>query len=197
MANLKTHGITANTPQEILLGAGAYYKNLKYEEGTGWAGDILGATSGGGKVTIEPEYLDIEADGATVKVRGLTKKVAEVATMEINLLELNEANITQALHMKEDTSATVEGYKMYTSVRDINDEDYFDNVAYVGTLTSGKQVIVIFENAILTGAMELEPKNKEVSTFTITAECTASFEQDDLEHLPYKIYYPQDVEVGV
>lgn len=195
MAGLKTHGITANTPQEILLGAGAYYKNLKYEEETGWNGDILGATSGGGKVTIEPEYLDIEADGATVKVRGLTKKVAEVATMEVNLLELNEANITQALHMKEDTTETVEGYKVYKSVRDISDEDYFDNVAFVGTLTSGKQIIVIFENAILTGAMELEPKNKEVSTFTITAECTASFEQDDLEHLPYTIYYPQEAGV--
>lgn len=195
MPSLKTHGITANTPQEILLGAGAYYKNLKYEEGTGWTGDILGATSGGGKVTIEPEYLDIEADGATVKVRGLTKKVAETASMEVNLLELNEANITQALHMEEDTSANVEGYKVYKSVRDISDEDYFDNVAFVGTLTSGKQVIVVMENAILTGAMELEPKNKEVSTFTITAECTASFEQDDLEHLPYTIYYPQEAGV--
>ena len=191
MSGLKTHGITANTPKEILLGAGAYYKNLKYAEGTGWTGKILGATSGGGKVTIEPEYMDIEVDGATVKVKGLTKKVAEVATMEVNLLELNEANITQALHMKEDTETVVEGYRVYKSVRDISDEDYFDNVAFVGTLTSGKQVIIIFENALLTGAMELEPKNKEVSTFTITAECTASFEQDDLEHLPYIIYYPE------
>lgn len=193
--SLKTHGITANTPKEILLGAGAYYKNLKFAENE-WTGDILGATSGGGKLTIEPEYLDIEADGATVVVRGLKKKVAEVATMEINLLEFNEANLTQALHMKEDKSITADGYKVYTSVRDIDDDDYFENVAFVGTLTSGQQIIVIFENAILTGSMELEPKNKEVSTFTVTAECTASFEQDDLEHLPYKIYYPQ-VETGV
>jgi hypothetical protein len=197
MAKLKTHGITANTPKEILLGAGAYYKNLKYVEETGWAGDILGATSGGGKLTIEPEYMDIEADGATVVVRGLKKKVAEVASMEINLLEFNEANLTQALHMVEDTAEAVEGYKVYKSVRDINDDDYFENVAFVGTLTSGQQIIVIFENAILTGAMELEPKNKEVSTFTVTAECTASFEQDDLEHLPYKIYYPQVEATGV
>lgn len=187
---LKTHGITANTPKEILLGAGAYYKNLKYAENE-WTGEILGATSGGGKLTIEPEYMDIEVDGATVVVRGLKKKVSETATMEINLLEFNEANLTQALHMVEDTSEVVDGYKVYASVRDIADEDYFENVAFVGTLTSGQQIIIIFENAILTGAMELEPKNKEVSTFTVTAECTATFEQNDLEHLPYKIYYPQ------
>ena len=45
--------------------------------------------------------------------------------------------------------------------------------------------------------MELEPKNKEVSSMKVTAECTASFEQDDLEHLPYYIYFPQSEEVGV
>ncbi len=193
---LKTHGITANTPKELLLGAGAYYKNLKYEEGTGWDGEILAATSGGGKVTIEPEFLDVEADGATVKVKGLTLKVGEVATMEVNLLEFKEDNLIKALHMVEDTSVNVEGYKCYTSTRSIADTDYFENVAFVGTLTSGQQVIIIFENALLTGSMELEPKNKEVSTMTITAECMATFEQDDLEHLPYKIYYPQATETA-
>lgn len=193
---LKTHGITANTPKELLLGAGAYYKNLKYEEGTGWTGDILGATSDGGRVAIEPEFLDVPADGATVKVKGLTLKVGEVATMEVNLLEFKEDNLIKALHMVEDENANVEGYKCYVSQRSIADEDYFENVAYVGTLTSGQQVIIIFENALLTGSMELEPKNKEVSTMTITAECMATFEQDDLEHLPYKIYYPQ-AEAGV
>lgn len=235
MPKLKTHGITENTPKEILLGAGAYYKNLKYgyvltkdkkiitgkkyytrsgEEGSytyeevsspvadsistyyelGWDGTILGATTGGGKVTITPEYMTIEADGATVKVKGLERKVAETATMEVNLLEFKEVNLVQALHMVEDTSKNVEGYKIYKSVRDIDDDAYFDNVAFVGTLTNGTQSIIIFENAIIEGAMELEPKNKEVSSMAVTAECTATFEQDDLEHLPYFIYYPQEEE---
>lgn len=234
MRKLKTHGITENTPKEVLLGAGAYYKNLKYDYmltkdkeivtnkkyytknndkyevveapvnadistyyELGWDGTILGATTGGGKVTITPEYLTIEPDGATVKVKGLEKKIGEVANMEINLLEFKEDNFVQALHMVEDTTKEVEGYKIYKSVRDIDDSAYFDNVAFVGTLTNGEQVIIIFENAIVEGTMELEPKNKEVSSMKVTAECTASFEQDDLEHLPYYIYYPQKEEVGV
>ena len=191
---LKTHGITKGTPKEILLGAGAYYKNLKYTEAKGWEGDILGATQGGGKVTITPEYLTIEADGATVKVKGLEKKVGEVANMEINLLEIKEGHLVDVLHMQEDTTKNVPGYKIYKSKRDISNEDYFDNIAFVGTLTSGEQIIIIFENGIIEGALELEPKNKEVSVFTATIECTASFEQDDLEHLPYYIYYPQAVD---
>ncbi len=197
MGKLKTHGITQGTPKEILLGAGAYYKNLKYTEGKGWDGMILGATQGGGKVSIAPEYLTIEADGATVKVRGLEKKVGETASMEINLLEIKESHLIEVLHMEEDTSKKVLGYKVYKSKRDIGDDDYFENIAFVGTLTSGEQVIIIFENGIIEGALELEPKNKEVSVFTATVECTASFEQDDLEHLPYYIYYPQVADTTV
>lgn len=197
MNKLKTHGITKGTPKEILLGAGAYYKNLIYTEGKGWEGEILGATQGGGKVTITPEYLTIEADGATVKVKGLEKKVGEVANMEINLLEIKESHLIDALHMEEDTTKQVPGYKAYKSKRDISEEDYFDNVAFVGTLTSGEQIIIIFDNGIIEGALELNPKNKEVSVFTATVECTASFEQDDLEHLPYHIYYPKAVDVAI
>lgn len=192
MNKLKTHGITKGTPKEILLGAGAYYKDLKYEESAGWTGTVLGATQGGGKVSITPEYLTIEVDGATVKVKGLEKKVGETANMEINLLEIKESHLVEVLHMEEDTTKKVPGYKIYKSKRDIGDDDYFDNIAFVGTLTSGEQVILIFENGIIEGALELEPKNKEVSVFTATVECTASFEQDDLEHLPYYIYYPQE-----
>ena len=49
MGIIGKHGISATTPQNILLGAGTYHKNLAYSTNA-WAGDILGATSGGGKV---------------------------------------------------------------------------------------------------------------------------------------------------
>lgn len=188
---LKSHGVTETTAQDILLSAGAYYKDLKYTEGSGWDGEILGATSGGGKVTIEPEYLDLEVDGATVLVKGLKQKVAEKASMEINLTEFREGLIADALHLVEDKTAKIDGYKKYISKRNISDEDYLENIAFVGTKVDGEQIIIIFPNAIITGAFEIEGKNKEQCTYTITAECTATFEQDDLEHLPYEIYYPQ------
>lgn len=231
---LKSHGVTKDTAQNLMLSAGAYYKNLKFGEHyeltsdtdnafevveteatdnqvnledvkktfvdakvgdyvkktTGWFGQILGATSGGGKLTIEPEYLDPEVDGATVLVRGLKQKVAETASMEVNLTEFREGLIVDALHLVEDKTAQTTGYKKYISKRNLADSDYLDNVAFVGTKVNGEQIIIILPNAIITGAFELEGKNKEQATYTVTAECTASFEQDDLEHLPYEIYYP-------
>ena len=198
--SLKSHGVTENTPKDIMLSAGAYYKNLHYNkeavtgekaEPQGWNGDILGATSGGGKVSITPEYLQLEVDGATVRVKGMTQKVGEVATFEVNIAEISEGIIKDALHLVEDTTEEIVGYKKYISKPRLEDSDYLDNISFVGTKADGEQIIIIFNNAICLGALELEPKNKEQATYTIQFECTASFEQADLEHLPYEIYYPQ------
>ncbi len=189
---LKTHGITEKTPENLLFSAGAIYKNLSYEESKGWTGTVLGATNGGITLAITPEYADAEMDGATVPVKGAKIKVSETATMESNMTEFSEGVIKESLHLIEDTNQSVTGYKQYISKRSITQDDYLKNIAYVGTLVGGKQIIVILPNAICTSALELQGQNKTQATYTITFECSASFEQDDLEHLPYEIYYPQD-----
>ena len=50
------NGVSANTPKNILFGAGTIHKGLKYE-GDKWNFDasIIGATSGGSKLSIVPE----------------------------------------------------------------------------------------------------------------------------------------------
>lgn len=189
---LKTHGITEKTPENLLFSAGAIYKNLSYEEFKGWTGTVLGATNGGITLAITPEYADAEMDGATVPVKGAKIKVSETATMESNMTEFSEGVIKESLHLIEDTSQSVTGYKKYIIKRSITQDDYLKNIAYVGTLVGGKQIIVILPNAICTSALKLQGQNKTQATYTITFECSASFEQDDLEHLPYEIYYPQD-----
>ena len=191
--SLKTHGITANTPSNLLFSAGAIYKNLAYDSQTGWTGTVLGATNGGIKFSITPEYVDAELDGASVSVKGAKIKVSETATLESNMTEFSEGVIKDSLHLVEDTSASITGYKKYISKRSISSSDYLTNVAYVGALVSGEQIIVILPNAICTSALEVQGQNKTQATYTITFECTATFEQDDLEHLPYEIYYPQSV----
>lgn len=201
-AGLKQHGITSDTPEQIMVSAGAFYKNLHYNEAAkespesesepqGWVGTVLGATSGGGKVSLTPEYIDIEADGATVMVKGMKRKVGEAAKIEVNLIEFKESIVVDALHLKEDTDIAVSGYKCFKSKTQLEASDYLTNVAYVGTKVNGEQIIVILPNALITGAFEIEGKNKTQASFAITAECGADFTQDDLEHLPYEVYFPQ------
>lgn len=192
MSKLKTHGVTADTPNNLLMGAGAFYIGLKYEAGK-WEGEVLGATSGGGKISIVPEYYTPDIDGAAVKVKGMTFKAGETATMEVKMAEFSRDTLINSLHLEESTDATVSGYKKYISKRTLADGDYLENIGWVGTLTDGRQAIIIFPNALITSAMEIEAKNKETSTFSVVAECTATFEQDDLEHLPYEIYFPDDL----
>ena len=188
---LKSHAITAETPKNLLFSAAVFYKNLKYDSEKGWNGTVFGATSRGTKFSIAPEYTDAELDGATVLVRGSKIKTGETASIEAQVTEFTEGIIVDCLHLVEDEGNTVNGYKVYKSKRSLDDEDYLENMGIVGTLVSGEQIIVILPNALVTSAFEVETKNKEQATYSIVAECHASFEQEDLEHLPYEIYYPQ------
>lgn len=192
MAALVKHAITEKTAKQLLFRAGVYYKDFKVQD-TAFDGVVLGATSGGGKISIEQEYLDAELDGAGVKLKGAKAKVGETATMEINFTEIRADVITKGLHMKKDDSfKSVTGYEKYSSQDDITDADYEENVAFVGELNSGKYAIVVFNNAFCTGSIELEPKNKEQATYAQTYESHATFDQEGLYHLPIDMYFPTD-----
>lgn len=142
---LKKHGITSETIKNMILGAGVIYKNLKYEKSTsGWTGTPLGATSGGLKFNYEAQWLDVDVDGATVLIKGVSKqKVGESATLEGQMTELTEDILVSALHLVKSTSEDTT-YVKYVSKENITEDDYLENVAYVGTLSSGKNVIIIY-----------------------------------------------------
>lgn len=150
---LKKHGITSETIKNMILGAGVIYKNLKYEKpSNGWTGTPLGATSGGLKFNYEAQWLDVEVDGATVLIKGVSKqKVGESATLEGQMTELTEDILVSALHLVKSTSEDTT-YVKYVSKENITEADYLENVAYVGTLSSGKNVIIILPNALCTEA---------------------------------------------
>ena len=186
---LKKHGISAETIKKLILGAGVIYKNLKYMEND-WTGEPLGATSGGIKFNWEAQWLDVEVDGATVLVKGVSKqKVGESASIEGQMTEMTEDILVTALHLVKSTSEDT-NYVKYVSKENITEDDYLENIAYVGTLSDGKNIIIILPNALCTEAFELETKNAEQTTFTVKFECTADLENDSLNKLDIQLYYP-------
>lgn len=188
MATIGKHGITATTPDDILLGAGTYLKGLKFEGGQ-WTGTVIGATKGGGKVSIAGEYLDIELDGALVLVKGLTVKQGGKASIEANMAEITGDNIKLATNFKQGES-DAEGYDMFVDKANIEEGDYVENFGFVGKTANGKKdIIIIFESALCKSAMELEPKAKENSVLKVVLDAYAE-NQGDLDTLPVKIYYP-------
>lgn len=190
MSSIGKHGISETTPKDILLGAGTYHKNFKWDSSSKkWTGECIGATSGGGKVSIEGEYVDIDLDGALVLVKGLTVKQGGKASIEANIAELSKGNLKMATNFKESES-DAEGYDMLVDKPNIEEGDYTDGFAFVGKTANGaKDIIIIFESSLCKSAFELEPKKKENSVLKVVMEAYAE-NAGDLDTLPVKIYYP-------
>ena len=90
-------GATSATPKSIVFGAGTIHKGLKYE-GAAWnfTDSLVGATSGGSKVSIKPEITKVEVDGVYVNTKELSIKTGGTATMEVSFIELTEDVLTAA-----------------------------------------------------------------------------------------------------
>lgn len=181
-------GVTAATPSNVLFGAGTYHTGLKFEGGA-WAGTCVGATSGGGKLAITGEIVPIELDGALVKVEGLDIKQGGTASMEVNFAELSP-NVLKMGSLFKEGESDAEGFTMLQDKPHIEKGDYLENFGFVGFTADGsKQIIVIFEKAICTSGLELEPKGKENAVVKLTIDAVAPID-GDLDKLPVKIYYP-------
>lgn len=192
----KSSGITENTPKTVMLGAGTIHKGLTFTAGVGetdgawnFEESLICATSGGSKLSIKPEFYDVPVDGALVKVKGLTVKVGETATLEINPIEITPEVIKMAVIGDETASATATGYNEITSRAVIAAGDYITNLGYVGKTIEGKPIIIVFENALCTSGLELEGKNKEAAIPPFTLECFADL-SPEADTLPWHIYYP-------
>lgn len=192
MSKYGKHGVSENTLKNIPFGAGTIHKGLKYEEGEwNFEESIVGATSGGSKFSIVPEFTTLELDGVNVDFKGGDVKTGETATLEVNWAELSPDIIKTALVASEKDS-TDTGYTLIESKPDIKTDDYWENIAFVGRTLSGSNIIVILDNAICTSGMELEGKKKEQGVLATTFKSTAELAEDsDLDTLPYHIYYPK------
>ena len=189
MATIGKHGVSATTPQNILLGAGTYHTGLEFADGK-WTGTCIGATSGGGKVSIEGEYVDIELDGALVLVKGLTVKQGGKASMEVSIAELSGASIGMATNFKPSMSSDADGYEMWMDKPNIVESDYVENFGFVGKTANGaKDIVIIFEYSLCKSAFELEAKPMENAVLKVVMEAYAE-NAGDLDTLPVKIYYP-------
>lgn len=194
MAYVKS-GVTANTPKRVLFGAGVYARNLPWgsvptpEE---VAAGLIGATNGGGKLIIKPNLVDLDLDGVLVKVRGLTQKAGEEASIETAMAEVSTEYMAKAV--VGTTSVTEDGkFDVVDSKARLEDDDYYTGFGFIGQLLDGRAFMAIFKNALCTEGLEIEAKNKEQITVPATVACYSdTSEGADLEKLPYRLYVEKD-----
>lgn len=183
-----TYTAATVTTGEVVT-ASTYYE----ASGGAWAGTILGATSGGNKLTIKPNIVTIEIDGAVVDTKGLVQKQGETASIEINLVEITPGSLKMAI-IGEELISEAPGFTKIGTKSIIEDTDYLDNVAFVGFKADDTPIIVVMENALCTSGLELSGKNKENSVIPVTFQPYANFDVNtSQDKLPVYIYYPTPV----
>ena len=162
-SEFKVSGVTENTPKNIMLGAGTLYKGLTFSE-TKWSGTIIGATSGGSKLSIVPEVYDIPVDGVLVKAKGITQKVGETASIETNMVEVTKDYVKSTVIGKDGTSADTR-FDVIESKPHIEEGDYITNFGYVGFMTDGTPIIIILTMhfALLDSAQRVRTKKQRYS----------------------------------
>ena len=196
MAVIGKHGVSATTPENILLGAGTIHKNLEWDtQAKAWKGDIIGATSGGNSVEIKGEIVDIELDGALVKVKGLAVMQGGTGEAEVNFAEINKDILTMTTLgevLTADDEGYVAGFDCIQTKNAIVEGDYVENLGFVGyTADQSKQIIVILDYALCKSGLQLDAKNKENAVIKATFTAYGSIDTD-LDRVPIRIYYPEE-----
>lgn len=185
------HGITSSTPANVMIGAGVLIRDFSWTDTKEQrATKVIAATSGGNKFSLKPNLIDLELDGANVKVEQVSHvKIGEEASIEMKLVELTPDLIKRAV-IGESGESDAAGYDMIKSKDNISADDYYDNLAFVGKKTDGSPIVILFEKALITGGIELEGKNGEKSSYPVTVECVAPINDEGTTYstLPYKIY---------
>lgn len=184
-------GIKTGTPTRVLFGPGVYFEGVKYDEKVAPTlaeiiEAIIGATQEGGTLTITPELLNIELDGALVELRELEKIIGMKALAEVSFAEF------QARHTKNQVigklSETTDGnYDVITSDDQIRPNHYYEGFGYYGELLDGRPVIFLFKQALCTSGFTTDNRNKTNNVFKGTFACRGDIEYG-VTRLPYAIF---------
>lgn len=182
-------GITQGTPSNILFGAGVYFAGVTYSETSAPTEEaikaaVIGATSGGGKMQIIPEFFAPEIDGVRVQLRELQNKVGEKSTMDASFVELTSDHMAKAVIGNVEAAGE---YDVVTSSEVIATGHFYDGFGFFGKLMDGRPVIVLYKQALCTSGFSADSKNKTNSVFTGTFECMGDI-ATGVQKLPYAIF---------
>ena len=195
-----TTALRSETFENLQLNAGIVLANFTYSgisDATALASAIagklaqpdetlLGATRGGGNYVVTRQMREPEVDGRRYSFKGGRFVDSADARLTTTLLEITPGNIVRALGSGEsETTGKKTTIKMHT---DIEDEDYLDNIVWVGDLADGRMVAIVLYNALQTGDFSFTYTDKGEGTLAV--EFHAHQEKvEDYDKAPFEIIF--------
>lgn len=159
-------GYTANTPDKLLLDAGAIFKNFipgtdTYASAKA-AGKCLGATQKGSEFSAAPSIRRMEIDGVHTRTKGDTLIDGWDVYLKTTLVEMTTENLKLGLGVGDSAASTAAtGYDEITGRDTIRDSDYISNITYVGNILGEDEPIIIqIFNAFHEGGLTITNEDK-------------------------------------
>ena len=187
-------GYTKGTPQNYILDAGAIFKNFVFGVDTyasaKEAGKLIGATNGGSSFNVVADMRDEEVDGVKGAYRGGTIfnnwTVEMTANFKETSIEVLKAALTNA---GVDTTSNAL-YDEITAANYICDDDYYDNITFVGKIQGSTQPIIIqITDALGMGGLSFQSAKNTVAEHAVTFK--GHYNEDNLDTPPFKIFLPK------
>ena len=187
-------GFTEETAKHLILDAGAFFKNFDLKTDTFdtavAAGKLIGATKGGGEFSAVPTIRPIEVDGIKGRAKGLEVIDYWDTYIKANILEITKDTIKAALCAADVDEATSEKYMIIKGRNAIKDEDYIENITWVGTLSgSDEPAIIMVKNALNTDGLKLTTQDK--SEGVVATTFYGHYDAKALNEPPFEIHYPK------
>lgn len=195
MGNTKTYsGFTSATANNLMLDAGAFFKNFDIATDTFDTavtnGKLIGATQGGGSFAAIPSIRQIPVDGVKGNIEGLNVIDSWAVTLTANVLEISADTIELALGTT--TSSSQENNDFYKEIKANNyilDADYIDNVTFIGKISGvNKPVVIQVFNAMNTNGLTLTTTDNAEGVIEMVF--TGHYSASALDNPPFAIEFP-------
>lgn len=197
-------GANKNTVDHLLLDAGVFFKNFNVATDTyasaKKAGKCIGATNGGGEFSAVNTYRNGEFDGVRSRMKGNLFIDTCDAYIKATVAEITEDVLKMALGAAEIAASTEnEAYDEITGRSYVLDEDFIENITWIGTLLGeDKPVIIQIYNAYSENGLTMTVADKgqasvELQFYGYLDDDAYDIADDgDDVALPYKIFYPKE-----
>jgi hypothetical protein len=183
-------GYTSKTKRNLLLGAGALYKNFVVGTDTpsSATAKIIGATQGGLEFKAVPTIRNIQIDGILGKVADLDVIDAWECSLAGSFIEINSEVIRRSLAAVTQTSDS--DYDIFQGSTEFDADDYLTNVTYIGTLAGSETPVILqINNAIDTQGLTFKTEDGKEGTVDVTFEGRYAISDNGVP--PFKIYWPK------
>lgn len=184
--------VPSNLFQSITFNAGVITTKFDPKDPTLDVGSILGATSGGTKVTYTPTFTDYgeDIDNCPKNSKELNRKDEDEIKVSGTFITLDEETLKFMLNaVKADTS---NGYTMVTPPKDVDLSAYKelwvigDYSEYNGE-NNGGYCAVHLKNVLNTGGFNWQTGDKSKGTFSFEGTCYYSIKNQD--EVPFEVYF--------